>query len=400
MSDVTFVVYSEDLEKAEALSGLIGATTHGRVLATACDARELRKRVEDLAPHAVLALLGEEPHASLDAVEGIQAQIPALYVCGPQEDSALLLRALKFGAKEYFRRRPELAEIESAVESRRVAAAQQANADQPSCDAPIIAVMGAKGGVGATFVACELTAKLQRLGGRAAILDLNAPLGDVAVHFDLRPRHTLAGVLRQAEGFDVTFVQRLLVEHRSGLQVLAAPEHVEETELVTGTHVKQVLDHLRTQVEWMVVDVSRSWNDASVRALDLADEIVLVTASDVAALSHTRQHLDLLTRLGHGKSKVHVVANRRSAVDAVTDDDFAKFVGRPIEVALPNDYPTAVEASNGGKTLDEFAADTELNLAFEQLARDVYRWFGVPVPDPVDESDNSLGGRVRRLFGR
>jgi Flp pilus assembly CpaE family ATPase len=95
-----------------------------------------------------------------------------------------------------------------------------------------------------------------------------------------------------------------------------------------------------------------------------------------------------------------VVANRRSAADAVTESDFAKFVGRSIDVSLPNDYPTAVESSNGGKTLDEVAPEADLTLAFEKLARDACRWCGVPVHESPGKGNNTLGGRVRRLFGR
>jgi pilus assembly protein CpaE len=400
MSEVTFVVYSEDRASADVLSGLIEATTHGRLLGTAGDELELRKLVEEFAPHALLVVLGESRHESLDAVEGVHRQVSALYVCGPQDDSSLVLRALKFGAKEYFPAVPELADLEIAVQFQVAAAAPREDPDPPFRGSRTIAVLGAKGGVGATFVACELAAKLQRMSGRAGIVDLSTTLGDVAVHFDLRPQHTLAGLLNQPEGCDVTYVRKLLAPHRSGLKVLAAPEQVEDTQLVTATHVEQVLGHLRGELDWVVVDVSRSWNDASVRALDLADEIVLVTSSDVAALAHARQHLDLLTRLGHGESKVHVVANRRSWADAVTESDFTKFLDRPIDVSLPNDYPTAVEASNGGKNLDEVARNSKLNRAFEKLACEAYLWCDVPVPDPHSGSANTLGGRVRRVFRR
>ena len=118
MNDVTFVVYSEELGSADALIRQIEGSGHARVVATACDQEELRKRVADIAPHAVLALLGADPHASLDAVAEIHGQVAALYVCGPQDDSSLLLRALKFGAKEYFPSEPGAAEIDAAREAR------------------------------------------------------------------------------------------------------------------------------------------------------------------------------------------------------------------------------------------------------------------------------------------
>jgi Flp pilus assembly CpaE family ATPase len=95
---------------------------------------------------------------------------------------------MRLGAREYFP--PELGNehaFRAAVE-RLILEHQPANAaDVPK--APVIAVMGAKGGVGATFLSCQLAAALQRIGGRAAIVDLNLRVGDGALP-DLHPRHT------------------------------------------------------------------------------------------------------------------------------------------------------------------------------------------------------------------
>ena len=64
---------------------------------------------------------------------------------------------------------------------------------------PVIAVMGAKGGVGATVVASQLAASLQNTGSRTVLIDLNFPLGDVALHFDVDPDHTIADVVKGDE---------------------------------------------------------------------------------------------------------------------------------------------------------------------------------------------------------
>ena len=92
------------------------------------------------------------------------------------DDSELLLRALKLGAREFFPPKPSILELDAAIESLFLSLPKT----QDRRDAPILAVMGAKGGVGATFVACQLAASLQRRSGSAAIVDLNSPLGDVA----------------------------------------------------------------------------------------------------------------------------------------------------------------------------------------------------------------------------
>ena len=260
--------------------------------------------------------------------------------------------------------------------------------------------MGTKGGVGATVVACQLAASLQRTSGPTAIVDLNFPLGDVALHLDLRPRYTLTSVLSEDDGFDAEYLGTVMARHSSGVQVLAAPERVEENELVTRSHVESVLDVLGGEVDWIVIDVSRSWNEASVRALDLADGIALVTSLDVASIDHTKKHLELLNRLGYPEKKIHLIANRHSANDALGGRDFESFMGRSFEVGLPNDYDHAVEAVNSGKTLSEIAPKAALTRAFDDLASRAHAWCGLEPPTQGRKAGDPISRRVRRIFKR
>jgi pilus assembly protein CpaE len=394
---ITFVVYSDQEECADAFAQLVDQTARARAEKIVWNEEELRQCLKNPRVDALLIDLGPAPHLVLDMLESLESCEPAVFVSGPQDDSQLILRALKLGAREFFPPAPDALEIEAAVE-RLLLAQPQLGASGHK--APILAVMGAKGGVGATVVACQLAATLQRGGARAAIVDLNCPLGDVALHLDLRPPYTLASVLSQTDEFDITYLRSLLEEHSSGVQVLAAPERVEENEMVRGEHVERVLSALRQDVDWVVVDVARSWNEASVRALDLASEILLVTSLDVTALAHTRQHMDLLRRLGHSDEKIHLIANRHNTADAVTDGDFAEFVGRPYDVALPNAYARTVEAVNSGKTLAQIDPKGELTCAFERFASNVHRWCRADTSFSDTDAERTLGRRVRRLFGR
>jgi pilus assembly protein CpaE len=172
---------------------------------------------------------------------------------------------------------------------------------------------------------------------------------------------------------------------------------VEEAELVRGVHVERVISILREEFAFVVLDVSRSWNEASVRALDLASEILLITSLDVPTLNHARQHLDLLRRLGHADQKIHPIANRYSRRDAVTDKEFAQFLGRAPDAQLPNDYPSTVGSVNEGRPLGEVAPRSALHQAFMALARSAHAWSGLEVGSRHEEPEN-LAARVRRLF--
>jgi len=350
--------------------------------------------VREHAPDVLFADLGLAPHDTLDLLDRLPAPRPALVVCGPQDDSQLILRAMKQGAKEFFPPDPRRDAIRELVDRLVLESRPALPAGRL---APVLAVMGAKGGVGATVVACQLAAALQAIGGRTVIVDLNYPLGDVALHFDVRPTYTLAHVVRQGDELDATYLRGLLQGHRSGVQILAAPERVEEAELVHGAHVERVISILRQEFAWVVLDVSRSWNEASVRALDLATEILLITSLDVPTLNHARQHLDLLRRLGHSDAKIHPIANRYSKRDAITDKEFATFLGRSPDLHLPNDYPSTVGSVNEGRPLGEVAPRSALHQAFVALAKSAHAWAGIEPQGASGDSEN-LAARMRRLF--
>jgi pilus assembly protein CpaE len=394
VADIKFLVYSEQDEFGSEIRSRLQSAGHAHVVAVVSDEDALFEALRDHQPDALFADLGLCPHDTLDLLDRLPAPRPMLAVCGPQEDSQVILRAMKQGAREFFPPAPSREAVRELVDRLVLDGRPLAPAGRL---APVLAVMGAKGGVGATVVACQLAAALQAMGSRTVVVDLNYPLGDVALHFDVRPTYTLAHVVKQADDLDATYLRGLLQGHRSGVQILAAPERVEEAELVRGVHVERVISILREEFDFVVLDVSRSWNEASVRALDLASEILLITSLDVPTLNHARQHLDLLRRLGHSDAKIHPIANRYSRRDAVTDKEFAQFLGRAPDTHLPNDYPSTVGSVNEGRPLGEVAPRSPLAHAFVALARSAHAWSGLEVETQAEDTDN-LAARVRRLF--
>jgi pilus assembly protein CpaE len=262
----------------------------------------------------------------------------------------------------------------------------------------ILAVMGTKGGVGATVLACQLAASLQEAGSRSVLVDLNYPLGDVALHFDVDPTYTLADLSRAEQELDATYLRTILKGHESGVQILAAPTQMEDAESIHGLHVERVLPILRSEFDWVIVDVSRSWNEASVQALTLADQILLVTLFDVPTMNHARQHKKLLEGLALNGSRIRMVGNRHSKGDAVTVGDFKRVLGSEPDALIPNDYATTAESVNQGRPIGQVARGSAIHEAYRQLSLDVYAWCGVDAPQT--QPARGIAGRFRGVFSR
>src|SRR5258707_824211 len=193
---------------------------------------------------------------------------------------------------------------------------------------------------------------------------------------------------------DSTYLRTLLSGKPNGVQILAAPVHAEEAELVRGAHVERALNLLRGDFDWVILDLSRTWSEPTVRALDLADLILLVTLMDVPTLHHTRKHLDLLARLGHTGARIRLIPNRASAVDAVTDKDVADFLERRPDFRIPNDFPTTLAGVNRGVSVAEVAPRSPLARGYNELTHALYGWFGADQPAGAEPSSGGALARV------
>jgi pilus assembly protein CpaE len=390
----SFVIFSEEPEFAAEIEKQIVASGEARIAAVISDQDQLLGALKSEKPDGLFIDLGHAPHVVLDLLESLPIGLPLTVVSGPHAESTLILRAMHLGVKHFFPDAPSEAELTSVI----VDLVRTANPDSAASEGRVVAVMGTKGGVGATVLACQLAASLQETGGRVALVDLNYPLGDVALHFDVEPTYTLADLARAEEELDATYLHTILKGHESGIQILAAPSLMEDAESIRSLHVERVLPILRSEFDWVIVDVSRSWNEASVQALTLADQILLVSLFDVPTLNHARQHKKLLEGLALSGLRIRMVGNRHSKNDAVTVGDFKRVLGSEPDALIPNDFATTTESVNQGRPIGQVARGSAIHKAYRQLALDVYAWCGVDAPKT--QPAQSIAGRFRGVFSR
>jgi pilus assembly protein CpaE len=261
---------------------------------------------------------------------------------------------------------------------------------------PLVAVMGAKGGVGASFVACQLSASLARMGERVALADGHLRLGDVALYMNLSPQYTFASLASRSEAIDSTYLRTTLDTHASGVQVLATPTRPEEADAVGVGCVERVVGLLRSEFDWVIWDTPREFDDRSVFILDRADPILVVTTPDVASMHHARMQLDLLERLGRSPDDIRIVANRTERAASVSPREARDFLGRAADASIPNDFPRATACVNEGRTLHDVGRRSPLGKAMGELAVLTHSWCGRPPPPPRTRSRRGLVSRLRR----
>ncbi len=395
MSHLQMLVLTDGDATPTELATLLEESGPVRVVDVVSDLGALAGRMAVHRPDLLFVQLGEKADLQLDAVEALPRPHPILLAAGPAEQGRLVLRSVRAGAREYLPVESLAEELEECFA--RLLPALELPEDSTRI-APLVAVLGAKGGVGATLVSCQLAACLQERCGQAVLVDLDLRHGDAHVYLDLQPAYDLAEVARSEGPLDATFVRTLVQDHASGMRVLAAPDRHEEAEIVRPSHVERALGLLRRDADWVVADLGREFDENTLRALDLADAIVLVTTMEVPALHHTRRILGLLERLGHPLSGVHVVVSRYDRSSAVSDRDFAEFLGRHAEMRIPNDFAAVQECLCHGRLPGQIAPSGGIQRAFEELALLACDWVGIQRP----ESEEAPGGlrRIGQLLKR
>ena len=387
MSQLTFIVLSRDEATHEALA----AAGHTEVIALVRDPAALDALMKRRRPDALLVDLRVEARAALDAVARLPAPRPVLLAIGP-DDRELMLRSMRLGAREYLP--PPFEPERDLPQALERILLDQDSSGKPAAPSPLVAVMGAKGGVGATFLACQLGAALARERHKAAVVDLNLRLGDVALYFDLQPRYGMSNLVIEDATIDVAYLETILSAHASGARVLAAPDHPEDADAIRAEHLARALPLLRRANDWVIADLSRALDDATLVALEGADLVLLVTAPDVPTLHHTRQYLELFRRLGLSEERVRVLLNRSERRASVTGSDVTRFLGRKVDLRIPNDYALALSCVNEGRSVFTVGRRRDLAQAIDQLARHTHSWCGVPV------RERSSRPVLARIFGR
>ncbi len=216
----------------------------------------------------------------------------------------------------------------------------------------VIAVHGAKGGVGTTTVAVNVATALRLITKeRIAIVDASLQAGDVGIALDVVANTSLDDLLPHLNGLDADLLNKVLVTHSTGLRALLAPRDLERVDSIGAEEVRRILAFLTGHFDYIVIDTAPSLDAAGLAALDHADQIVLVTTPEVPALKNAGRFLQLSRRLGYPIEKVALVVNRARGQQAIPIADIEKSLGIKHFATVPSAGKTFIRAANHGEVV-------------------------------------------------
>ncbi|RVU13749.1 AAA family ATPase [Methylobacterium oryzihabitans] len=234
-----------------------------------------------------------------------------------------------------------------------------------------VAVVGAKGGAGASTIAHNLSWSIARdFGTSTVIADLDVAFGTASLNFNQDPPQGIAEAVFAPERIDANFVDRLLSKCTDNLSLLAAPATLDRTTDFSETAFDSVIEILRASVPCIVLDVPHLWSAWSRRMLIGADEIVVVAAPELASLRNARNLFDLLRQARPNDRQARLVLNqvgmpKRPEIGAA---EFIKALEVPGAAVVPFDPGLFGTAANNGQMLAEIQAGGRATEIIADLA--------------------------------
>jgi pilus assembly protein CpaE len=235
-----------------------------------------------------------------------------------------------------------------------------------------IAVVGAKGGVGASTVAHNIAFSIARdLTLDAVVTDLDLAFGTAGLDFNQDPPQGIAEAVFSPDRIDNAFIDRLLSKCTDHLSLLAAPATLDHVYDMGADAFEAILDSLRATVPCVVVDVPHQWTGWTRQTLVGADDILIVAAPDLANLRNTKNLYDFLKAARPNDQRPLYCLNqlgvpKRPEIKAA---DFAKALEAEAVAAIPFEPQLFGAAANNGQMIAEIAASHRSAEVFRQLAQ-------------------------------
>jgi pilus assembly protein CpaE len=254
-----------------------------------------------------------------------------------------------------------------------------------SAPAPVIGVLGPKGGTGKTVTACNLAVAMAERGRRPILVDLDLHFGDVGIGLQLTPERTIYDLACAGGTLDTEKLVDFLTPHSSGVRALLAPVRPEQAGSISTDFITEMLALARAAGDAVIVDTEAGFASEVIAVVDSSTAICMVAMLDAFSLKDTKLGLETLELMGYDSEAVRVVFNRADSRIGIDSSDVQAILGRRPDVLIPSqrEIPRSVTE---GRPIVTSRPDSEAAAAFRSLAS---LFLGEPVPGATKQPERS-----------
>ncbi len=339
-------------------------------------------------PDLLIFDLSEQWREELEALgnRGASHRCPMIAV-GPHDDPDAMRSAMRVGAREFLSNPVVADDLSKAVRT----VLNELQENERSGRTQLIAVINAKGGAGASFVACNLAELIaERLGKHTCLLDLDLQFSAQPLYLDVDPSNGLVEALSHVRQMDVVALRGYMAHHASGLDLIAplADELTLPWE-VPEEHLRELLDLLSGDYEVIVVDLPRQIDSLSALICERADNVLLVMQQGLADVRDATRLAEIMQgELGVSREKLNLIINRYNSRGALDNGDIEEAVRIDKSYNIPSDFVRVARSMNTGVPLAQAEPNAAITKSILRLARSL-----------VDSRVGVHAGFLRTAFG-
>ena len=296
--------------------------------------------------------------------------IGEVFYTSRDSDRAVLLQAMRTGAKEFFSQPIREQEVTQALKNFKERT-KKAKQKEGAKTGRIIELLGSKGGVGTTTVAVNLAVSLAQMKGArsVALIDRNMLFGEIPLFLEITPNYHWGEVTKNISRLDPTFLMNILSRHSSGVYVLPSPAILNGHHMPTPEIMEHLLSLMQRMFDFVVIDGGQSLDKTSLRILEISDIVLLVSILSLPCLANTKKLLKSFHGLGClPEERIKVVINRHLKNPEVSLKDSEVAIDKKIFWTIPNDYRRTLSAINQGRPLCELASKAPITKSSRELA--------------------------------
>ncbi len=320
----------------------------------------------------VLLELPEGDGDALVQIEQALHQTPAthLILVSPEHSEEFLLRAMRAGVREVMPGPISPLSLQLAVKHA-LLKITQAN-PRGQLQAKVLAMIPAKGGAGATFLATNLAFVLSKLAKRVLVLDLNLYFGDASIFLGNKTSvSTVVDLASQPQRLDPILLDSAVIKLSEHLHILPAPELPADIHKVSTQGIEKIIEIARNQYDFVVIDVSSNLDDVALKALDLADVVYMTLQLNLPFIRAAKHMATVFQGRGYTCDKLKVILNRYERGGTIDLANVETTTQLKVHRTIPNGHAAVSESINQGIPLLELAPRDPVSRALRGWAEEL-----------------------------
>jgi pilus assembly protein CpaE len=319
-------------------------------------------RLPDLSGYEVAQRLRRDPRFD---------SIPLIFLTS-QADLSNKLKAFEVGADDYLSKpfQPEELVARVGLLVRRGEMLRAARRNEVKDKAVVLTVHSLRGGIGCTSTAVNLGMSFYRLWERPTlVIDSVMNAGQVSLMLNATPLHTWEDLVEVKQNeLDHSLVESLVTRHTSGLDFIAAPAYPIAVDSFADEIWQAVLEELRNMYEFIIIDTPHDFSNVAIHGLNLADQILMLLAPEMASIRGAVCALNIYDRLNYAPEKILPILNHAAPPSGIRQPQVEKVLKRPVRYSFPHMPSEFLRAINFGEPLVVTYPDSPVTAQFEDVA--------------------------------